>query len=262
MDRLADDPRHRRVVPEHVPSLGELLELDGFVGTVTKVGRCAVTVEDRRGRARHFVLDGQRAWLDDRTVSLVPGAPPAAAAGAPDTTRSGSIAVRQGPARVARASRIWVEGTHDAELLELVWGDDLRAEGIVVEPLGGIHDLAADVAAFRPGPQRRLGVLADHLVPGSKESRIVATVRHPHVLVTGHPYVDVWAAVKPRVLGIEAWPDVPRGEPWKEGLCARLGYSDPPTLWRTLRGNIDGWRDLEQPLVKAVEELLDHVTAR
>ena len=29
-------------------------------------------------------------------------------------------------ARVARASRIFVEGRHDAELVEKVWGDDLR----------------------------------------------------------------------------------------------------------------------------------------
>jgi hypothetical protein len=32
-----------------------------------------------------------------------------------------------------------------------------------------------------------LGVLADHLVPGSKETRIAATVSGEHVLVTGIP---------------------------------------------------------------------------
>ncbi|HEU4490684.1 MAG TPA: DUF3097 family protein [Jiangellales bacterium] len=60
-------------------------------------------------------------------------------------------------ARVARASRIYVEGRHDAELVEKVWGDDIRVEGVVVEVLGGIDDLPARVAAFRPGPGRRLG---------------------------------------------------------------------------------------------------------
>jgi hypothetical protein len=30
---------------------------------------------------------------------------------------------------VARASRIYVEGKHDAELVEKIWGDDLRAIG-------------------------------------------------------------------------------------------------------------------------------------
>ena len=46
----------------------------------------------------------------------------------------------------------------------------------------------------------------------------------PHVRVLGHPYVDVWQAVRPAALGIAAWPEVPRGTPWKEGVCAGLGW--------------------------------------
>lgn len=255
------DERHVRRIAEHTPSAGEVLEVDTFVGTVTEVTARTVTLADRRGRQRHFELDGQLAYLDERAISLVPGAPPAPAASEPRTTASGSIAVPNAPARVARASRIWVEGKHDAELLELVWGDDLRHEGVVVEPLGGIDDLGDHVRSFGPGPQRRLGVLVDHLVAGSKEQRIVARLDNPHVLVTGHPYVDVWAAVKPSVIGIDAWPDVPMDEEWKQGICDRIGYPDPPTLWRDLRGRVHGWKDLEQPLVNAVERLLDHVTA-
>lgn len=255
------DERHRRDVPTHAPAHGELLEVDTFAGTVTRVTARAVTLQDRRGRVRHFALDGQLAWLDDRPVSIVPAATDAAprTSGA-QSTPSGSIAVEH-RARVARASRIWVEGSHDAELLELVWGDDLRHEGIVVEPLGGIDDLVAAVRGFRPGPRRRLGVLVDHLVTGSKEQRIAAQVTHEHVLVAGHPYVDVWAAIRPSVLGIDAWPTVPRDEEWKQGVCARLGRPDPSTLWRELRGAVRGWKDLERPLVNAVERLLDHVTA-
>ncbi len=257
---LRDDPRHRREVPEHTPAPGELLEVDTFIGVVTEVGPRTVTLEDRRSRRRHFELDGQLAWLDDRAVSLVAGEPPASAPTEPAVTRAGSVVAPSAPARVARASRIWVEGIHDAELLELVWGDDLRHEGVVVEPLGGIDDLAAHVRAFQPGADRRLGVLVDHLVPGSKEQRIAATVDDPHVLVTGHPYVDVWAAVRPRVLGLDAWPEVPMAEEWKQGICDRTGFADPPTLWRTLRSRVTDWHDLEQPLVRAVEQLLDHVT--
>lgn len=239
-----------------------MLEVDTFVGTVVAVDQRTVTLADRRGRRRHFALDGQLAWHQDRAVSLVPPAPPAAVVAAPrPTTRSGSIAAPSAPARVARASRIWVEGSHDAELLELVWGDDLRHEGVVVEPLGGIDDLVAAVRAFGPGPTRRLGVLVDHLIPGTKEARIVAPIHDAHVLVTGHPYVDVWAAVRPQVLGIAAWPEIPMGQDWKQGVCDRLGYRDPPTLWRALRAAVTSWRDLEQPLVRAVEELLDHVTS-
>ena len=90
----------------------------------------------------------------------------------PRARRRGSVAVHGAKARVARASRIFVEGRHDAELVEKVWGDDLRIEGVVVEYLGGVDDLADHLRDFRPGPERRVGVLVDHLVPGSKESRI------------------------------------------------------------------------------------------
>src|SRR6187200_1919239 len=119
----------------------------------------------------------------------------------PSRTASGSIAVPGARARVARAGRIYVEGRHDAELVERVWGDDLRVEGVVVEYLEGVDDLADQLRDFRPGPERRVGVLVDHLVPGSKESRIAASVASSpvgrHVLVVGHPFVDVWQAVKP-----------------------------------------------------------------
>jgi len=54
--------------------------------------------------------------------------------------------------------------------VERVWGHDLRVEGVVVEPLHGIDDLSGRVAAFGTAPHRRLGVLVDHLVAGSKES--------------------------------------------------------------------------------------------
>ena len=157
--------------------------------------------------------------------STLPGLPRSASANR--RSAAGAIVSDQAPARVARASRLWVEGDHDARLLERVWGDDLRELAIVVEPLGGIDDLAAAVARFGPGPGRSLAVLVDHLVDGSKESRIAATVSGPHVMVVGHPFVDIWQCVRPASLGIESWPDVPRGEDWKTGVCRRLGWSRP-----------------------------------
>src|SRR5690606_2787325 len=112
-------------------------------------------------------------WVDGEPVVLV--APVTARAPRPPArTASGSRAVPDAPARVARGSRIWVEGRHDAELVEKVWGDDLRVEGVVVELLDGADDLAEAVRDFAPTAERRLGVLLDHLVPGSKESRIAA----------------------------------------------------------------------------------------
>ena len=53
--------------------------------------------------------------------------------------------------------------------------------------------------------------------PGSPHA-----VTGPHVLVTGHPYVDVWQAVKPAARRHPGWPAVPRGTDWKTGVCAAL----------------------------------------
>ena len=161
-------------------------------------------------------------------------------------------------ARTAQAHRIRVEGRHDAELVEHVWGDDLRELGIVVEPMNGLDDVVSLVAEFAPGPDRRLGVLVDHLVAGSKEERLARSVSGPHVLVTGHPFVDVWEGVWPKVVGIEAWPAVPKGRPWKDGVCAALG-ADPATFWPTLRNRVRTFADLRPELVGAVERLIDFV---
>ncbi|MDT5033285.1 MAG: hypothetical protein QOC94_3456 [Actinoplanes sp.] len=149
---------------------------------------------------------------------------------------------------------------HDAALVERIWGDDLRIEGVVVQPLDGIDELAAEVRAFRPGPRRKLGVLVDHLVPGSKESRIVAAVTDPAVLVTGHPYVDVWQAVKPQRLGLREWPVIPRGQSWKEGICAAAGVASPQDMWRRILSSVSSYKDVETPLINAMERLIDHVT--
>ena len=75
---------------------------------------------------------------------------------APTRTASGSVAVPGTKARVARASRIFVEGRHDAELVEKVWGDDLRIEGVVVEYLEGVDDLAGQLRGL-PARARSAG---------------------------------------------------------------------------------------------------------
>lgn len=236
----------------------------GFCGAVVACERTAggftVTLEDRFGKLRVFPLVPRGFLLDGATVTLVRPAGPAAPRG-PGLTASGSIAVSGARARVARAGRIYVEGRHDAELVERVWGDDLRIEGVVVEYLEGVDDLPGVVAGFSPGPGARLGVLVDHLVPGSKESRIAAGVVGDHVLVVGHPFIDVWEAVKPSAVGIAAWPRVPRGQDWKTGVCRALGW--PPNTgaaWRRILGSVHSYRDLEPELLGRVEELIDFVT--
>ncbi|MEU3496676.1 MULTISPECIES: DUF3097 domain-containing protein [Kitasatospora] len=238
----------------------------GFCGAVVRCERTAegftVTLEDRFGKHRVFPLVPRGFLLEGRVVTLVrPVAAAPAPPRGPGRTASGSVAVPGARARVARESRIYVEGRHDAELVERVWGDDLRVEGVVVEYLEGVDDLPAIVDSFAPGPGRRLGVLVDHLLPGTKEHRIAERVTGDHVLVVGHPYVDVWQAVKPSALGIPAWPAVPRGEVWKEGVCRRLGWPvDTPAAWRRILAAVDGWKDLEPELLGRVEELIDFVT--
>jgi len=180
---------------------------------------------------------------------------------APAYTASGSVDTGPVRARTAQANRIWVEGIHDAELIEKIWGDDLRVEGIVVEPLHGADDLPAAVRSFAPGPNRRLGILLDHLVPGTKESQIAGHIVDPNVLICGHPYVDIWQAVKPEMLGISAWPDVPPGHPWKEGVIAALGQKgDPGRFWQAVLSRVSSYRDVETPLINSVEQLIDFVT--
>lgn len=229
----------------------------GFVGDIVRWNHDAVTLRDRKQHLRHFTWKAGGFLHEGRPVTLVRPAQQRNATRA--VTASGSfVDDRPATARIARASRIWVEGKHDAELLEHVWGDDLRELGIVVEPLHGADDLAAAVREFQPGGQRRLGVLLDHLVPGSKESRLAASVEHPAVLITGHPFVDVWAGIRPRALGLAAWPDVPKGIPWKEGLCDALGVPFAG-FWPRLRNQVTSFADLEPELVGAVERLIDFV---
>jgi hypothetical protein len=274
-DVLAQPGRTRRQVPEVAAEPDLVLEtVDGaFCGAVVCVGRAVdsgekrdtVTLEDRHGRQRVFPMLPAAFLLDGKPVTLVRPTAPGPAPARRKKTASGSYAVPDAPARVARASRIWVEGVHDAALLERIWGDDLRVEGVVVEPLDGIDNLLEQVRVFGPGPQRRVGVLVDHLVAGSKESRIVDGLRDAgfaqHVLVTGHPYVDIWQAVKPTALGIDAWPVVPRGTDWKTGICAALEVGDPREMWRRVLASVDSFADVEVPLLRAVEELIDFVTA-
>lgn len=228
-------------------------------GVVEKVANDFLQLRDRAGQvhtftraAGEFSVDGVRCLPVFGSTDKQP---------ARRISASGSIAVDH-DARVAKASRILVEGVHDAELVEKVWGDDLRHEGIVVERLDGMDDLTGVVHEFGPAPDRQLGILLDHLVEGSKESRAAAAVTDTNVLVTGTRYVDVWQAVRPEVAGIAAWPDVPMGESWKEGVLVRLGRGGqhPGEFWRELLGRITTYADLYPPLVGAVEQLIDFVT--
>ncbi|MEV0292243.1 DUF3097 domain-containing protein [Nocardia sp. NPDC050710] len=253
----------KRVVPT-VTAERELVVEDaasGFCGAVVGFDRSYdgefVKLEDARGAVRLFALREAAFLIDGQPVTLV--RPTASAPRQPTRSASGSTRVEGLRARVARTSRIWVEGVHDAALVERVWGHDLRVEGVVVEHLEGLDNLAERLTEFGPGPGCRVGVLVDHLVTGSKETQLT-TGLGPHVLVTGHPFIDVWQAVRPAAVGIAGWPEVPRGEDWKTGICRRLGWGTPQEGWRRVYNAVESFRDLESPLIGAVERLIDFVT--
>lgn len=263
-----------RQIPQTAAERGLVVEErdSGWVGAVVGVesagGVKTVRLQDRHGRERAFPL-GFGFLIDGESVELIAPTRTQAPAG-PQRTASGSFAVENAPARTARASRIWVEGTHDAELIEKVWGDDLRLEGIVVEPLHGADDLTAAIRDFSPTNQRRVGILLDHLVHGSKESRIAQEAMNlpgatGNVLILGHPYVDVWQAVKPQLLGLESWPEIPRGTDIKVGTLQALGWPhssqrDIAHGWKQILGQVRSYADLEPSLLGRVEELIDFVT--
>jgi hypothetical protein len=261
--------RGRRTIPTIEAERDLVVEIasNGYCGAVVSVDKQHVTLEDRFGAKRMFPL-GHGFLVDGEAVQLVRPTPKAPAGRM--RTASGSFAVSSAPARIALPSRIFVEGRHDAELVEKVWGTDLRIEGVVVEYLEGVDVLAAQLDEFAPGPGRRAGILVDHLVPGSKERRIADSVaRGPHgahVLVVGHPFIDIWQAVKPARLGRDAWPVIPRGTEWKHGICEAFGWphdeqADIARAWQRILGTVRGFGDLEPALLGRVEELIDFVTS-
>ncbi|MGZ0711354.1 DUF3097 family protein (plasmid) [Coraliomargarita sp. W4R53] len=242
----------------------EVIE-DGFCGAVVALSSGMVELEDRKGRRRLFPLGGGF-LVDGAPVTLV------VAKQAPAATRrtaSGSFAAPEARARVARASRILVEGRHDAELVEKVWGADLRAEGVVVEYLQGIDLLHDLLEAEPPSADRKYGVLVDHLVPNSKESRVAEQIERgkhgAHLRIVGHPWIDVWQCVTPQAMGIERWPVIPRGTEFKVGICHAFGWpaddqTDIANAWQRILARVGTYRDLEPALLGRVEELIDFVT--
>ena len=281
-DPHRDGPGARRPRSQAVHvEIGMVLEdvASGWVGAVTRVEKSGgihlVELEDRRGVCRSFPL-GPGFWLEGRPIEALPPRPSPAQA-SPGTqvsasgrriTNSGSFAPASSGPKVAKRSRIWVEGRHDAELVQHVWGEDLAEAGIAVQLLEGVDNLEAILEVFGPTDTARAGVLVDHMVPGSKESRIAEAVsaRWPGaVLVLGHPFVDIWQAVKPARVGLERWPDVPRGIDIKHGTLEALGWphADQRGIamgWKRILSTVRTYRDLEPALLGRVEELIDFVT--
>src|SRR4051794_25655281 len=112
-------PRDRH--PVVAATRGLVLKQRGtpITGTIVGFANGTLLVRDQRGFEHRMALLTGGFEVDGRTVTLVePRAKPAASAPAADKrTASGSVVVPDASARVARASRILVEGVHDAELV-------------------------------------------------------------------------------------------------------------------------------------------------
>ena len=119
LDEYAADLRRRPSYPDMAVEMGLVVEdrASGFCGDVVRWNAEGVTLRDRAEHLRHFGWKPGGFLLDGRPVTLI--RPTVAAATAHRVTASGSIA-GEARARTARASRIWVEGKHDAELVEHV----------------------------------------------------------------------------------------------------------------------------------------------
>lgn len=283
-DPHRDGPGARRPRSHDVHiEYGMVLEdaASGYVGAVVRVeksgGMHVVELEDRRGFRRTFPL-GPGFWLDGQPINAL--SPKVETTqnmprsglqshGGRALTNSGSIATPRGCARVARASRIWVEGRHDAELVQHVWGEDLAYEGVAVQLLDGVDNLEKILEDFSPNSEVRAGILVDHLVPGSKESRVAQRIQQrwgDSVLVLGHPFVDIWQAVKPQRVGLTSWPEIPRNIDIKKGTLAALGLphnsqADIARGWQAILARVRNYKDLEPDLLGPVEQLIDFVTA-
>src|SRR3984893_11011974 len=98
----------KRRSTEHPAELGMVVEdaQTGYVGAVVRVEYGRIDLEDRHGHTRGVPL-GPGYWLAGRPVILP--APRRAVPAAAARTASGSVAVSGARARVARASRIYVE---------------------------------------------------------------------------------------------------------------------------------------------------------
>ena len=263
-----------------IPKNGRAVEIDAdlglvveevttdWCGEIVKVERDlgTVTLEDRRRKRRTFPL-GPGFLLEGRPVVLV----------AP--TRKGPAArrVRRPGRSPSRASRRGSRGPAGSSSRAGTTPSSSRRCGATTcasrvsswSTSRASTTSARTCATSGPDPERRVGVLVDHLVPGSKESRIAQSVaKSPigkHVLIVGHPFIDIWAAVRPERLGKKEWPKVPRNIEWKHGVCQQWGWphrdqADIARAWKHILGGVRGFQDLDPALLGRVEELIDFVT--
>ena len=197
----------------------------GFCGDIVTITAEAVTLRDRQGQHRQFRYKPGGFLIDGKPVTLVRAGPRSQRRPAGDQQRLG----RRPPAGAAQRRH----GQPDlgrGQATTPSWSSTCGATtcaswGSSSSRCTASTTWSAWSAEFAPSPAapaRGAGRPPRRRLEGGAPRR---QVRGPDVLVTGHPFVDVWAGVRPQVIGLDAWPDVPRGVEWKEGMCDALGVS-------------------------------------
>ena len=264
----------RQRAPELAADPGLVVEdvETGWVGAVLRTEKSGgvhlVVLEDRHGKVRSFPL-GPGFWVDGAPVRLVP--PRAIRAGAAQAhgERLGGRARRTGPAPPGRPGSSSRGGTTPS------WSRRCGVTTCASRASSWRCSTAWTTSRPPSGPSRpdRGDVSACSSTTSWRGARNGTKPRawpaspalREHVLVAGHPYVDIWQAVRPARLGLGRWPEVPRGRPWKEGVLAALGWphataADVAAGWRRILAAVDSYADLEPALLGRVEELIDFVT--
>ena len=203
-----------------------------FCGAVVAVEAGLVTLEDRFGKRRVFPLPGTF-LLEGKRVTLVKPSPkPEMLGNVGRRTASGSVAAPRQRAKVAKASRIYVEGKHDAELVEKIWGDDLRDVGIVVEFLEGVDDLPPSWRTSSP----RTGGGSACCRPsgrGVEGERIAAAASaDPTRADRRAPVRRRLAGVRPAAVGLRRGRTCRGGSHGRKGVSRASAGDGPSTTWR------------------------------
>ena len=125
--------------PTQPATLGEVVEVlaDGYVGAIVGHEKTYdgdfIRLENNQGKTRLFKLRPGAFLVDGIRTTLTKPQP----AARPQRSNSGSTRVVDAPAKVAAPSRIWVEGVHDAAIVEKIWGHDLRSKALLSNILKG-----------------------------------------------------------------------------------------------------------------------------
>ena len=255
----------------------------GWCGAVVRVekagGMHVVHLEDRRGRTKGFplgpgfLLDG--APVDpDRPHGARPGARLAAGPRGRRRARPAGRGAVHGAAGhgspAARGSSSRAATTPSSS--RRCGAHDLRVEGVVVEMLDGVDDLAAAIRDFAPGPgsadggARRPPRAGHQGVPRRRGGAARCQPYAAHVRSSATRTSTCGSRCVPSGSGCDAWPVIPRGQSWKHGICAHLGWphetqADIALAWKQILGTVRSYADLEPTLLASVEELIDFVTA-